>query len=155
MWTRLIRWPESGEKWLGLPPGSGDFVKDLFQNKRLRLEIQDLGDGERECRVPCRHGFLFPVNASTWAWSGPGGTWTLRVLRCLGDDAHLPANGPVFREKDAGTRNDDAQVDFAVSRLLEVADVVKALKRRPGRAGGNPNLAKFAKRALSQSVPVA
>jgi len=136
-WKRIAQWPETAEDYLQLVDGTGDFCKNLFTKERLRFEILHLDSDSREIRIACQHDELFQVDIDTWGWIGLGGTWTRRVIGCLGPDARHSGNGPVFGPEDTGNKFDECQVDFPKERLLGVAKVVGARKRPLRNPKGN------------------
>ena len=146
-WKGLKRWPKTAEARLGLPEGTEEFCRYLFENARFRIQVITLAEGEREIRIPASYGELFPVSRERWGWIGPGGYWSKKVIKLLGGDAFWPGGDTNATTKDAGTRFDESQIDFPKERLLEMAKLVKARKRQPPNSGasnlrpGNPGRA--------------
>lgn len=137
VWRRLTRWPATAEAYLGLPEGTGAFCHQLFEDERCRVEVLEMATGEREVRIPCRPGELYPVNRTHWGLVCPGGFWAKRVVNLFGKDALMPLSMRPLNADDLGTRHDEVQLWLPMSRVLEVAQLLRARRRRPApKCGG-------------------
>lgn len=132
-WKRVKAWHDRLAR--TVLAGCETDCRRFFEVDRLRLEVLVEDGALLEVRIPCKQGELYPVGSGRWGWSGSGGYWARKVIAVLGMDA----TGPLGLPADAATLSDEAVVWFPARRVLDLAGIVGARRRR--HAGDVANFA--------------